>query len=201
MIKDSDNNKFSDEEWKSVVGYEGLYEVSNYGRVRSLRKNTRIKNKREKIMCLKDDKHGYYRVNLTKGKTHKATLVSRMVAEAFIPNPNNMPVVGHMDDIKKNNHVSNLYWTDQKENNHHNGKMERFIQKHNEKISIISNALSIPVIATDIITGEETHYKSMQEASRILKVNSGHISQCCNGKRNMAYKKKWRFADGKGKNI
>lgn len=182
------------EEWRPVVGYEELYEVSNLGRVRSLREKTRIFDKENKIMRFKDDHHGYDRVNLNKDHKAKAALVSRLVAEAFIENPNNLPQVGHMDDVKKNNHVSNLYWTDSKENNHHNGKMERFQDKHNEKIGQIADALSKAVISTNILTGEEQMYKSMQEASRKTGSNSGKISLCCNGKRSHHNGYCWRFA-------
>ena len=130
MIKDSGERREFDsgavrdiqEEWRPCVGYEGLYEVSNQGRVRSLRKDTRIIDKENRIMKQKLDGHGYYRVNLNKDKRMKAYLVSRLVAEAFIPNPLGLPQVGHNDDNKTNNHASNLYWTNSKENNHHNGK-------------------------------------------------------------------------------
>ena len=138
------------EVWKPVVGYEGIYEVSNYGRVHSLVKNTRIRNK-DGLMKFKYDNHGYYRVNLTKNKKQKAELVSRLVAKAFIPNPDNLPHVGHEDDNRNNNSVSNLYWTDAIENNHHNGKMKRFHKKHKEKIKDIAKTLSISVVGVNII--------------------------------------------------
>ena len=95
--------KHKGEAWRPVVGYEGLYEVSLIGRVRSNIPSTRIADKLHKIMRQKVDDHGYLRVNLTKNKTAKAWLVSRLVAEAFIPNPNGYPMVGHNDDVKTNN--------------------------------------------------------------------------------------------------
>lgn len=185
MIKDS-----GEEVWKPVTGYEGLYEVSNYGRVKSLIPNTRIKNK-DGLMKFKYDTHGYYRVNLTKNKIQKTELVSRLVATAFIPNPNNLPHVGHEDDNKNNNSVSNLYWTDPVENNNHNGKMERFQEKHREKINEIAKTLSTPVIGKSIINGFEIKFKSMQEAQR-YGFNSGKISMCCNGKRKTHKGYEWR---------
>ena len=176
--------------WKAVVGYEGLYEVSNYGRVRSLIKKTRIRNK-DGLMKFKYDTQGYYRVNLTKNGKPKTELVSRIVAKAFIPNPDNLPQVGHEDDNRNNNSVSNLYWTDALENNHHNGKMARFQKKHNKKIGEISKTLSIPVIGTNIETGEEIRFDSMQEAQRNGFIN-GKISQCCNGIRKTHKGYTWR---------
>ena len=193
MIKDSGERRELQEEWRSCVGYEGLYEVSNFGRVRSLRENTRIKDKENRIMKQKIDDKGYYRVNLNNGKRVKAYLVSRLVAEAFIPNIAGLPHVGHNDDNKANNHVSNLYWTDPKENNHHNGKYARFLQKHNEKIDVIARKISKPVIQTDLKTGQEVEFWSMQEASRQTGVSSGKISMVCAGKRKSAGGYAWRL--------
>ena len=182
------------EEWRDVVGYEGLYQVSSIGRVRSLRENTRIVDKENGIMRQKYDRRGYLRVNLHKDGKCKALLVSRLVAMAFIDNPDNYPVVGHMDDNKTNNTVENLYWTTQKENHYHNGKFERFLASHNEKIFQIASALSTPVISTDIFTGEEKWFKSMQEASKTVGAESNKISMCCNGKRKSHRGMAWRFA-------
>lgn len=194
MIKDSGQRTEFDtgicEVWKSVVGYEGLYEVSNYGRIRSLIKNTRIRNA-DGLMKFKYDNHGYYRVNLTKNKTQKTELVSRLVATAFIPNPNGLPHVGHEDDNKNNNSVSNLYWTDAAENNNHNGKMERFQAIHRKKISIIAEAISNPVIGRNIKTGKEIKFPSMQEAQR-NGFDCGKISMCCSGKRKSHKGYEWR---------
>lgn len=184
----------ADEVWRDVVGYEGLYQVSSIGRVRSLRNKTRIVDKENGIMRQKFDCRGYLRVNLHKGGECKALLVSRLVAMAFIKNPYNYPVVGHMDDVKTNNSVGNLYWTTPRENNYHNGKMERFHELHNKKISQIADALSTPVVSTDIRTGEESFFKSMQEASKRTGADSGKISMCCNGKRNSHNGMTWRFA-------
>lgn len=181
------------EAWRPVVGYEGLYEVSSIGRVRSNIPSTRIADKLHKIMRQKVDDHGYLRVNLTKNKTAKAWLVSRLVAEAFIPNPNGYPMVGHNDDVKTNNTVDNLYWTTSKENNHHNGKMQRFQALHNEKIDIIASKLSCPVIGKNKETGDELFFKSMKEAER-NGFKSEKISLCCSGKRQSHYGYEWRKA-------
>lgn len=183
------------ETWRDCVGYEGLYQVSDAGRVRSLWKNTRIIDKESKIMRQKEDQRGYFRVNLRKGGKSKSELVSRLVAKTFIPNPRNLPIAGHSDDNKKNNHVSNLYWTDSKENNHHNGKMERFQKKRNEKIHVIADKLSIPVEAIDEKTGTLIRFKSMQEAARSLGCKSEKICMCCKGLRERHFGYKWRYAN------
>lgn len=171
-----------EEKWAPIPEYEGLYEVSTFGRVRSLYSKTRIKDKEHRLLLQKLDDKGYYRVNLHNDKGQKAYLVSRAVALAFIPNPLGLPFVGHNNDDKKNNSVANLYWTDSKENNHHNGKYDRFLAAHNERIKSIAEKLSSPVVATSIKTGEQQHYSSMQEAQR-RGYSTAHISQCCAGKR------------------
>lgn len=198
-IKDSGNRRTFEsgavrdmaEVWKPVVGYEKFYEVSNFGRIRSLRKNTRIKDNVNGIMRQKFDTRGYLRVNITDehGK-QKAELVSRMVAKAFIPNPNNLPVVGHNDDNKLNNTVNNLYWTDTKENNFHNGKFEKFIEAREKKKTKIARVLSKPIIGTNINNGEKIYFCSMQEAER-NGFSSAKISLCCSGKRRMHKGYKW----------
>ena len=173
--------------------------VSSFGRVKSLYTKTRVADKTERIMRQKYDQRGYLRVNLHKDGKCKAELVSRLVAMAFVPNTNGLPMVGHDDDNKTNNNVSNLYWTDAKENNHHNGKMERFHADHIKKIDLIAETLSIPVIATDPKTGNETWYSSMQCANRIGGFDVGKISMVCAGKRKRHggyyWRKDNRYAD------
>ena len=192
MIADSgERTTYDNGEWKPVVGYEGLYEVSNYGRVKSKYTSTRITDTKNKIMKQKYDTRGYFRVNLTKNGKQKNLLVSRLVAMAFVPNPKNLPMVGHDDDNKENNHVSNLYWTDAAENTAHNGLRERFFEKRRAKMPQIIEKLSEPVIGTNVETGEEIRFKSMQEAQR-NGFQSGKISMCCAGKRETHKGYRWR---------
>lgn len=171
------------EEWRPIPGYEDLYEVSDKGRVRSLRSGTRIADKENRIMKTKYDHNGYLRVNLHKDGRQKSELVSRMVAKAFVPNPNGYPEVGHDDDNKLNNTPENLYWTTQQENLVHNNLHLRKRDKRNKGgIERVREALSVPVVGTSIDTGDEISYPSMQSAEKDG-FSCGKISQCCSGKR------------------
>ena len=112
----------SNEVWKPIVGYEGLYEISNLGVIKSLRRTVN-KGKchrtwGEHFIKYGVDGCGYFRTNLAKDGVNKTFKVHRLVAEAFIPNPNNLPEVNHKDGNKQNNCVDNLEWCDR----HHNMK-------------------------------------------------------------------------------
>lgn len=106
------------EVWKDIKGYEGKYQVSNLGRVKSLYLiNRQAKIPREKILKLGHNLQGYPHIHLCKdNKTSKSIFVHKLVAEAFIPNPNNYPVVNHKNEIKTDNRVENLEWCTQKNN-------------------------------------------------------------------------------------
>jgi hypothetical protein len=112
------------EQWKPVKGYEGLYEVSNHGRVRSLDRREEMKNGRKrfykgKLLKPMKDRRGYLYVDLKKDGQRKLHRIHRLVAEAFLLNPDNLPVVNHRDGNKENNHYSNLEWCTSSQNNKH----------------------------------------------------------------------------------
>ena len=109
------------EVWRPVRGYEGLYEVSNYGRVKSLKRNTA----HERIMKPIKDSYGYLIVCLNKNGKQTNKKIHRLVAEAFIPNPNNLPQVNHKNEIKTDNRVENLEWCDNKYNTRYGTRGER----------------------------------------------------------------------------
>jgi DNA-binding XRE family transcriptional regulator len=102
------------ENWKSIKNYEGLYEVSNLGRVRSL--------KSDKFLIPRLSKKGYHRVGFWKNNKGKDFYIHRLVAIYFIENPNNLEEVNHKDGDKSNNHFSNLEWYSHKENMSHGYK-------------------------------------------------------------------------------
>ena len=122
-----------EEIWRPIEGYEGLHEVSSYGRVKSLeksyiRKNGIIDHKSERILIPIKDKDGYLQVNLhCNGKQYQRK-IHRLVAQAFLPNPYNLPQVNHKDEDKTNNRVDNLEWCDAKYNMNYGSCIDRALE-------------------------------------------------------------------------
>lgn len=115
-----------EEIWKDIVGYEGLYQVSNLGRVKSLDRIDASGHRRKgKILKPRINHDGYVQINLHKNSIRKTVSVHRIVAIAFIPNTENKREVNHVDENKANNHVSNLQWCSPKENVNHGTCIER----------------------------------------------------------------------------
>lgn len=169
------------EEWRPLVGYEGLYEVSNRGNMKSL--NYRRTGK-EGILKAVKDKDGYLRVQLWKDGKRKMYAVHRLVAQAFLPNPNNLPIINHKDENKQNNKVENLEWCNISYNNIYNGRAKKVAEK-----------LSKPVIAIDKINGLILEFPSAHEASRQTGIAQSHINACCKGKRKSCGGFYWMYAD------
>lgn len=170
-------NKLNPEEkWLPVAGYEGLYEVSNLGRVKRLSSNDASK---EKILKPQIQRDGYQRVTLSKKGQKKRMAIHRLVAIAFIPNPQNKEQVNHLDADKLNNKLTNLQWATRKENIAHAIALGLMKKSNN------------PVIATHLDSGEQRHFKSQTEASRELGVYMKNISNALRGRNTNVGK--WRF--------
>ena len=159
------------EVWRAIPGYEGLYEVSNRGRVRSVDRVAigRWGHNRRQAHILKQTPNGrgYLQVRFSIDGVKSAPLVHRLVASAFIPNPEGLPQVNHKDGVKGNNSVDNLEWCTASENALHRG---RVLQKW-------AGRAKRPVICTD--TGKT--YASTHDAARALGLNPGGVYQVCNG--------------------
>lgn len=160
------------ERWKSIPNYEGLYEVSNKGKVKSI--------KRSCILLTTVSNCGYERVDLWKNGKKKRYSIHRLVAISFIPNPLNLPMVNHKDENRKNNNVDNLEWCDDKYNvNYGNAKAN--------KIKKVSKA----VVCVE--TGEV--FNSQSEAMNKKHITGNHITDCCNGRQKTCGGYHWRYAN------
>ena len=162
-----------EEIWKPILQYEAFYEVSNKGRVRSLRTGG--------IMRMRIGRDGYVRVSLTKdGKqTHK--LLHRLLAIAFIPNPDNFAEVNHKNENKQDNSILNLEWCTHKYNSNFGTRLKRMAISNYE-----------PVIQYTKDGEEIARYKSQKEAMEKTGIQSRHISCCCKGKRKTTGGYVWR---------
>lgn len=173
--------------WKSVVGYEGLYEVSTLGRVKSLdmvlpyarygKLTTRIR--KGVILTPAKMNNGYLRVGMSNNGNHKLNLVHRLVAIAFIPNPNNYKEVNHIDCNKSNNRVDNLEWVSSSYNKIH--ALENGLYHSEKPILQIKNGIVI------------NEYKSATQVYRKLGYSPQNIGKVALGQRKSAYGYQWRF--------
>lgn len=166
------------EQWKSVTGYEGYYEVSNLGRVRSVeRLDNAGHTRKSRVLIQKKEKNGYKRVHLSKNGIAKWYAVHRLVAFEFCDKPDGMDIVNHIDNDPTNNCALNLEWTDYVGNMQHATKQERMGWQP-ENLAKAVKAIKKPVIAISK-DGKRQAFDSAAEASRTLGVSSGHIAACC----------------------
>ena len=165
-----------EEIWKPVKNFEDRYCVSNIGRVYSI--------KRETIMKL-SMLNGYWRVVLYDGNKTKGYYVHRIVAETFIPNPQNKPLINHIDENRANNIVSNLEWATFSENVNHGSR--------NSRVSnvLLQRGISRPVICVE--TG--VVYTSGKQAKRETGIDDGSINHACSGRCKTAGGFHWQFCE------
>ena len=151
-----------DEEWAMIPDCNNMYAVSNTGEVYSFYSN--------KILSPSTHKDGYQQVQLYKNGKHQGVMVHRLVANAFLDNPDNLPCVNHLDEVTDNNDIDNLAWCTYSTNNTYGFGHQRRIK-----------SLSKPVTGYDPIRHQALHFKSTRDAQR-HGYSSGCISECCNGK-------------------
>lgn len=188
-----------EEVWKDIKGYEDLYQVSNYGNVRSLNYN---KTGKTRILRTITNNSGYIQVGLHKSGNMKLCTVHRLVAQAFIPNPDNLSIVNHKDYTKTNNTCDNLEWCNYEYNNNYGDRNAKLSNSLTNNIKT-----SIPILQLDLEGNLIQEFPSVREAARALgKSNlsaaSINILKCCRGKadtqygtvaRKTAYGYKWKF--------
>lgn len=188
------------EEWRDVKGHEGLYQISSTGKVKSLYRDMGKILTGEIIQKGK----GYLRVELTQNKKVKRFLVHRLVAQAFILNPENKPEVNHIDGNTLNNNVSNLEWCTHRENIRHswetglNEKRREELRKTNPlmiKKYELAEKRKKPIIQMDLDDNFIREFSSAQDATNYYEIKDlyKHISACCVGRRKTAYGYKWAF--------
>lgn len=167
--------------WKDIKGYEGLYQISSLGKVKSL------KFGKEKILKPRKNTFGYLESVLCKNGNSKSFKIHRLVAEAFIPNPNNLPCVNHKNENKILNTVENLEWCTYKYNINYGTRNERVSQTEindpNRSKQVYQYTFDKQLIKV---------WESINECKR-NGLSSGNISQCCNGKRIQYKGYKWEF--------
>jgi len=164
---------------KQVVGYEGIYEVTDEGEVFRVARGSGTRPGRRLTPLISDK--GYLYVRLHYRKTMRAARIHRLVAEAFLENPHGHPQVNHLDGIKTNNHVENLEWCTHEHNIAHAWKTGLLTQRK-------------AVVATHPATGERLEFSSICEATRH---GFGHsnISRCCKDERRTHKNYRWAFTD------
>lgn len=182
--------------WKSVEGFEGLYEVSNLGRVRSLDREVRnrggIAVKRGKILSPKNVNTNYKAVNLWKKNKGYMRLVHRLVAIAFLPNPENLPQVNHKDEDPSNNNVNNLEWCDSA----YNANYGTAIARRSAKTKGVPRPQNGKPIAQYTKDGRLVKiYLTAMEAARALTADNSSICHCANGAYKSSYGYVWRWVD------
>ena len=186
------------EEWRDVKGFEGYYQVSNTGKVKSIgryvKRNGRPVFRKGRILKPGVDGCGYFEVCLSKNGVHKTTHIHRLAAEAFLPNPNNLPCVNHKDEDKKNNFVcvndngfvdpskSNLEWCTQEYNINFGTARKRAAEKKSK-----------PIIQYDKNGNFINEWVSARLVERELGIRNQNICKCLKGKLKSAGNYVWRY--------
>ncbi len=175
------------EEWKEIEGYNGVYQVSSFGRIKSLGFN----NHPEAIKAQRFPKNGYLLVSLWKANKEKKPLVHRLVARAFIKNPENKKTVNHKKGIKIDNRFHQLEWNTQSENSLHSySELGRVVKGIKGK----DNSRAKAVIQYDKMGTQLAHFDTVTEAAQSVLTTPTHISAACRGKYKLVRGFKWSYA-------
>ena len=172
------------EVWKDIKGYEGLYQVSNLGRVkRILFKNRMTEKMKDKLLKPFRGKKGYLQVTLCKNNKTKLFNIHRLVAEAFIPNPDNLPQINHKDENKENNRVENLGFCTIKYNHNYGTGKQRQAEQIKKKVD-----------QYDLQGNFIKRWNGMIDVQNELGINRNNINSCCLNIRKTAGGFVWKYA-------
>lgn len=175
------------EEWRDIEGYEGMYQISNAGRVKS------FKYKSPRIMKPHYDKRGYGRLILRKDGRDVPNLVHRLVARAFISNPYDLPEVNHKDENPRNNLSTNLEWCDKKYNNNYGTKIARGVANRDSKAIGEKNSLTVLQYSLDGELLKE--WESANVCKKELGYDNSAIAKCCRGNTKTSYGYVWKYKE------
>lgn len=186
-----------EEEWRPIPNYIGYYEVSNIGNVRSVDRLVTYSNGVQRVhkgKILKQDINykGYHRVRLQKDGKSKSFSVHRLVALAFIPNPNSLPQVNHIDENKSNNCVSNLEWCTSEYNNNYGNHINNSVTSYKN-----NNDLGRHVLRCDMDNNIIQEYRSTYEVQKLFGKSHSYIKKCCDNNK-IAYGYRWRWGVNSG---
>lgn len=174
--------------WADVKGYEGLYLISTYGNCKTTNYRPgygRIPEDINDIMKIEnpDNHQGYCTIKLSKNGKKRTARIHRLVAEVFIPNPNNYPCVNHIDGNKLNNHIENLEWCTHQQNMQHaslNNLVNRGKTTRIKQLTLNNEVVKV--------------YKSIREAARETGICRDSITKCLKGKQQQCNNFKWKYA-------
>lgn len=172
------------EMWRPIKGYEGKYEISSSGRVKSITGWKNVGNeiyKPQGIIMKQGINREYKKIDLCKHGKHTTYKVHRLVAEAFVPNPNNYPQINHKDEDPFNNHATNLEWCTQEYNINYGTRVRRITKKISKKVG--QYTLDGKLVKV---------WKSTHDAGR-HGYHQGHVWACCRGKAKTHAGYKWHF--------
>ena len=172
------------EVWKDIVGYEGLYQVSNLGTVKSLPKYCGVRWDNGRILKPFTNKDGYLVITLSLNGKLKHFQVHRLVAEAFIPNPDNLHCINHKDLCVANNSVNNLEWCSWLYNNTYETRAKRAAKKNLK-----------PILQYDLKGNFIKEWEGGSVIQKELGYNPTHIYSCCTGKRKTSMGYVWEFKE------
>lgn len=171
--------------WKDIKGYEGLYQISNLGRIKSSDRelcNSRgVYVRQGRVLKNGKNQYGYFQVSLYKDGKRVNKQVHKLIAIAFIPNTNNYKIINHIDGNRQNNNINNLEWCTQKHN-----------VKEAYRLGLVHKKYK-PVNQYDLKNNFIKTWESIVEVNKVLKIDKSSIVRCCKGKQNKAGNYIWRY--------